>query len=123
MKLRITVHGVSYEVDVEILEDDGIFSSPLPLPQLKQPTLPQFNHTSQPQPSENSNTISAPIAGTVVEIKTKIGQEVKKNDVVLIIEAMKMNTEISSPVNGKVKNIYVKVGQNIKQGDILIEFE
>jgi len=55
--------------------------------------------------------------------KYKVGDEIKKDDIVAIVEAMKMNTEISSPVDGKVKKINFKSGDNVREGELIVEFE
>jgi pyruvate carboxylase subunit B len=63
--------------------------------------------------------IESPLPGVVFKIVTPIGTTVKKDDTLVIIEAMKMETKISSPVNGKVSDIVVTKGQQIAQGDVL----
>ena len=127
MKLRVTVHGVSYEVDVEILDDDGLMATPTPIQRIATPMSQQSTPQKQvPQPQQtisNGDGVTAPIAGTVKEIKIKIGDSIKKDQIVMIIEAMKMNTEISSPQDGKVKDIKVSVGDSVRDGQILVEFE
>ena len=68
-------------------------------------------------------TIDAPMGGKVVEIKVKVGDQVKKDDVVLVYEAMKMENDILSTLNGKVKRILVKENDVVGTNDPLIEFE
>jgi len=64
--------------------------------------------------------INAPIPGKVLSIKVKPGDMVKAGDVVLILEAMKMENEIGSPVDGTVKQVVVKEGQSVNTGDVMI---
>ncbi len=67
--------------------------------------------------------LKAPLPGTVLDIKVREGQNVDTNDVVLILEAMKMENEISAGYSGKVTKIMVGTGDTVKMGDTLIEFE
>ncbi len=69
------------------------------------------------------NEIKAPMPGLVLEINIKIGDEVKENDSLLILEAMKMENSIASPREGIIKNIAVSKGDAIDKGTLLIEFE
>lgn len=68
-------------------------------------------------------TIVAPMPGRVVDIKVKVGDEVKDSHELCIIEAMKMQMPIMSPQSGVVREIKVEVGQGIKKGDILMEID
>ncbi|PLX70134.1 MAG: acetyl-CoA carboxylase biotin carboxyl carrier protein subunit [Denitrovibrio sp.] len=132
MKLNITVHGVSYEVDVEILDDDQGYQSALPMmPNVPDYQSPLPSAPSVPRPAakrkqvmtNSSGSITSPIAGIVLEIKCAVGNAVKEGDIVMILEAMKMKTSIAAPVDGTVKAIPVSKGDNIREGEILVEFE
>jgi biotin carboxyl carrier protein len=136
-KLRVTVNGVSYDVEVEILEDDddggagyGYNLTNMPMPQaMPQPagprvTMPHPKPAAPPALSGGAvNELTSPIAGVVHEVKVKVGETVKENQPVVVIEAMKMNTNISSPVTGQVKDIKVTAGDAVQQGQVLIIFE
>lgn len=134
MKLKITVHGVAYEVEVEVLDPGEGFASSQALPQMS-PSIPSATPTAASGPSiappptplnkraSDHSSITSPIAGTVVEVKAKVGQEVKEGDVILIIEAMKMNTSIAAPGHGKIKGIPVAAGDAVREGQLLAEFE
>lgn len=67
--------------------------------------------------------IVAPMPGRVVDIKVKVGEEVKDSHKLCIIEAMKMQIPIMSPQSGVVSEIKVEVGQSIKKGDVLMEID
>ncbi len=67
--------------------------------------------------------INAPMPGTVLSIKKKAGDSVNAGEVVLILEAMKMENEILAPRKGVVKEIGVSEGQNVKQGSLLYVIE
>lgn len=134
MKLKITVDGKLYEVDVEIFEPEqpqpGYHAPP------GQTRVPAAAHVAAPvtKPSAPSSGGSAPVAdegkvcrspfsGTVSKISAQAGQTIQVNDVLLILEAMKMETVITAPIAGKVAKINVKVGDAVQQGQVLVEFD
>ncbi len=132
MKMKITLHGVSYEVDVEILDEgEGFFGTGASVPKVvsSTPELPTYNTTvsephvnAKPLPSgSQQGKIAAPVGGTVVEIKLKAGDSVKLGEEILVLDAMKMNTSIQSPVDGKIKAILVAAGDTVREGEILVE--
>ncbi len=136
-KLRVTVNGVSYDVDVEVLEDDdmGVAASGLPPVQRSSapapapaapapaPAAPSAPAAPAPAAAAGSNTLQSPLAGIVVELKVAVGDQVNANDHVIVIEAMKMNTNVAAPVTGKVKSIEVKPSESVKQNQVLMTFE
>ncbi|TRW26760.1 acetyl-CoA carboxylase biotin carboxyl carrier protein subunit [Flavobacterium zepuense] len=69
------------------------------------------------------NEIKAPIPGLILEINVTVGQEVKENDPLLILEAMKMENTFNSPRAGVIKSIAVTKGAAVDKGQLLIEFE
>ncbi|MDE5762100.1 MAG: biotin/lipoyl-binding protein [Bacteroidales bacterium] len=71
---------------------------------------------------KNIYNMEAFMPGTVLEIRVKQGDKVKKGDVVLILDAMKMDNEILSPVDGVVKNICVEQGASVAKDQLLVEF-
>ncbi len=120
-KLRITIQGISYDVEVEVLADDddtsgyGHAATNLYSPT---PTVP----SSAPMPG-GPKTLTAPLPGVIKEVKVKVGESVKTNAPVIIMEAMKMETVISSTLDGVIKEIKVKPAQSVQQGEILVTFE
>lgn len=130
MKLKITVHGVAYEVEVEVLDiGEGFPTVPSPLPLVQavspaapEPVKPVRSHGSAAKKSAGG-AVTSPIAGTVMEIKCKPGYTVSEGEVLLVIEAMKMNTSIAAPTAGKIKAIPVAVGDAVIEGQVLVEFE
>ncbi len=73
--------------------------------------------------AKHINSIKAPMPGLILDINVQIGQEVKEDDVLLILEAMKMENIIISPRNGIIKSVSVNKGDAIEKGQLLIEFE
>ena len=70
-----------------------------------------------------ANTMSAPLPGTITKIVAKAGQKVKKGEVLVVMEAMKMANDIVAEADGTVKAICVSEGQSVNQGDALVEFQ
>ena len=129
MKLRITVDQKTYEVDVEVAEDDRAPASPAHAYVPAAPTaLPSGPPPPQPPAAPESNVAEdkvcrSPVAGVVVRVNAQPGQQIQANDPLLVLEAMKMETNITSPVAGKVKAINAGVGDGVQVGQVLVEFE
>lgn len=132
MKLLITVQGIQYEVDVEVLDDST--SPPAPAPaestHLAGPATPA---PAGPRPSRSAtftppaggvaDAVTSPLAGNVFKVEVRAGQKVKANEVLLILEAMKMETPIKSPRDGTVKSVAVHAGDSVSPGQLLVAFE
>jgi len=135
MKLKITVHGVAYEVDVEVLDAENDFLQASPLPPTAATAAPMAAPAAPmaappappaagPAPSSGAGgNVISPIAGTILEIKCKAGDEVKNGQELLVIEAMKMETAISSTRDGKIKAVPVAAGDSVRENELLVEFE
>ena len=76
----------------------------------------------RPKPRDVGD-ITSPISGKVVNIKVSVGQEVKEGDVLLVVEAMKMENEIHSPIDGVVEEILVQVGEDVNPDEVLIRIK
>ncbi len=136
-KLLISVNGKRYEVDVEVLEDDDASYMPQPPmfrpPQSRAADLPQPSApaTGAPAPrpashrpmSANSKNLTSPINGTVLDVKVVAGDSVNENQVLFVVEAMKMKTNVSSPISGVVASVEIKVRDVIEQGQLLLTYE
>lgn len=72
---------------------------------------------------KSENVIVAPMQGMVVSLKVKVGDKIKKGDTILVLEAMKMQTEIHSDKDGIVKKIYTYEGEILEIGDAILEVE
>ena len=70
--------------------------------------------------AETEGAITSPFRGMITQIKVKEGDEVKKGDVIVVLEAMKMENPVESPVDGKVEKVLIHDGQSVNVGDILM---
>ena len=100
----ITVNGTSYEVSVE---EVGGAAAPAAAPK------------AAPAAAQGSVKVNAPMPGKILNVKAAAGQAVKKGDVLLVLEAMKMENEIVAPQDGTVAGINVAVGDSVEAGTVL----
>ncbi len=117
---RITVNGTAYDVAVEEL-GAGAVPAAAPAAPVAAPAAAPAAAPSAPATSgaEGSVKIAAPMPGKILAIKANVGQAVKRGDVVMILEAMKMENEITAPEDGTVAGINVAVGDSVESGDTL----
>lgn len=118
-KMRVTVNGVCYDVEVELLEDDDVAGSSYG--HAATTHKPSLAHAA-PRPAAGAGVLESPVAGTVVEVKVKPGSKVREHEPIVVIEAMKMNTTVSSPADGTVADLLVKAGDQVVQGQPLVRF-
>jgi methylmalonyl-CoA carboxyltransferase small subunit len=136
MKLKITVHGVAYEVDVEVLDPGEGFppSSPLPLPPVAPGRSPasRVNAPVAAQPGapaapaatrDDRRSVASPVAGTVLEVHCRNGDSIELNKVLFVLEAMKMKTSIVAPGAGRIAQILVAPGDSVQEGQALLHYE
>lgn len=71
----------------------------------------------------DNRMLSAFIPGTIVDVKVKVGQEVKQGDILVILDAMKMHNRIIAPMNSKVKEVNVKPGDRVCKGFVMVVLE
>ena len=119
-KYTITVNGTAYEVEVE---DMG--GAAATAPKAAAPKAAPAPKAAAPAPAAKpvaagSATISAPMPGKVLEVKVKAGDAVKSGDVLMILEAMKMQNEIMAPADGTISDVRVSAGQTVGTGDVMI---
>ena len=127
MKLKVTVDGKVYEVEVEASEPEqpSVGYVP-PRAQTRVPAAaPATAATASPSApvADESKVCRSPIAGVVVRVSAQLGQVIQANDPLLVLEAMKMETVITSAVAGKVARVNARVGDAILAGQVLVEFE
>ena len=126
-KYTITVNGTAYEVEVE--EMGGVAApkavAPKAAPAAAPVAAPKAAPAAAPAPAAKpvaagAATISAPMPGKVLEVKVKAGDAVKAGDVLMILEAMKMQNEIMAPADGTISDVRVSAGQTVGTGDVMI---
>lgn len=127
MKYKVRLNKKIYEVEVEkgeaILLDEYEAVAPTAAP-----ATPVAVNTAAPVTAQapvgtaaSASAVKSPLPGTVLDVKVSVGQTVKKGDVVMLIEAMKMENEINASKDGKITNVYVAKGAKVEQGSPLFD--
>ncbi len=128
MKLRITIDGKAYEAEVEILDDAESAPEYPPYP----PGSPAYLAANVPEPiivaptsemTGNEKECRSPVTGMVIKVQAEPGQTVQPNDVVMILESMKMEMQITAQQEAVVKAVLVTEGCAVKVNQLLVEFE
>lgn len=110
---KVKVNGKVYEVELEeVKEVAGSIAAPAAAPA-----------AAAPAPTTGGAKVPAPMAGKILDVKVAVGQKIAKGDVVVILEAMKLENEIRSPLDGTVKAIVAAKGAMVNNGDALIVLE
>lgn len=113
---RITVNGTAYDVAVEELGAGAVAAAPAAAAPVAAPVAAPAPAASG---AAGSITVASPMPGKILAIKANVGQAVKKGEVVMILEAMKMENEITAPEDGTIASINVAVGDSVESGDTL----
>jgi methylmalonyl-CoA carboxyltransferase small subunit len=129
MKLQISVDGQRYEVEVEAAEDDYLPQVQDNRPILGSATIQSTVLRTPPKPglsldpdNHEAKLCRSPLAGIVVHVPVSMGQQLRVNDLMVVLEAMKMETTLTSPVEGKLKSVNVTPGESVKLNQVLVEF-
>ena len=135
MKLKISVDGKAYEVEVDVPEEEHgsrtlggyippyaphssvTFSAPTHAPVASAPKTNGEAHVN------DGKVCRSPIAGIVIKVNIQNDQQIQANDLMMVLEAMKMETNVTAPIAGKVKKINVTPGEGVQLGQVLVEFE
>ena len=108
-KYKVTVNGTAYEIELEELTGAApaapAAAAPAPAPAAAAPA--------------GGEQVTAPMPGTILDVKVSQGASVKKGDVLMILEAMKMENEIMCPCDGKVASIHASKGTAVESGTLL----
>jgi glutaconyl-CoA/methylmalonyl-CoA decarboxylase subunit gamma len=118
-KFKIKLEGKTYEAEVEeIIDGESQSFSDIK----KEPFAQTVTGAAQPRTisTGSSKTVVAPMPGKIISIKCTVGQSVKGGDVLLILEAMKMEQEIKTKADGIISEIKVAAGMTVQKEDILI---
>jgi glutaconyl-CoA decarboxylase len=130
-KARVVVNSVEYDIDLvsigrrEIPLHDSAAPKPVP------PPPPPSAGPVQPGPVQRrpalapmvagQSAIQAPMPGAIFQLRVKEGDKVQAGQVLLVMEAMKMENPVTAPFNGTVSKIHVREGDNVGEGDLLLE--
>ena len=126
-KYRITLEGKTYEMEIELLAEDG---APQPVARKeykefkgapKDANVNVIDPAMQKETVNNTGAVAAPMPGTVIKIEKAEGTAVKAGDLVLILEAMKMENEILAPVDGTITKMNCVVGGTVAGGEVMFE--
>ena len=120
-KFKVTVNGKTYEVEVEEIkaEEEKELSKKEEIVEVKE--VPK--QEEKVSTGKGSKVVSAPMPGTILDVRVKEGDRVKRGDVLLILEAMKMENEIMAPEDGIVASVNVSKGASVNTGDVLVTME
>lgn len=118
MKLKVTVNGIPYDIEVEVEEEDRT-----------PPTIVIGGAGGMQTPvastasvrATSANAVVAPLSGSVSKILVEEGQNISEGAVLVVLEAMKMETEITAPHAGKIGRVLVEKGDAVQGGQALVE--
>ncbi|MFT4108550.1 biotin/lipoyl-containing protein [Propionicimonas sp.] len=120
MRLKVNVNGVPYDIDVEVEEPEAPQLGSIVIGggsgSIAAPSTASVQATS-------ANAVVAPLAGSVARVLVEEGQQIEAGEVLLVLEAMKMETEITAPKAGTVGKVLVEKGTAVQAGEGLIELD
>ena len=126
--LKITVNGVAY--DVQVQETNGAAApaaAPAPVPaaapKAAPAAAPKAEAPKAAAPAAGAEVVSSPMPGTIVNTVVSAGQAVKKGDVLVVLEAMKMENEIMAPHDATVAAVHVNKGDSVESGTPLVSLQ
>jgi biotin carboxyl carrier protein len=125
LKLRITIAGNTYEAEVEVLEEEEMAA-----PYVAPPTPAYVPAVSAPPKSgsvlddgQSAGICRSPVTGLVIRVPVAPGQTVEAGELLLVLEAMKMETQVTAARAGTVRKVHVEPGNSVKVGQVLVELE
>jgi glutaconyl-CoA/methylmalonyl-CoA decarboxylase subunit gamma len=127
-KYIIKVNGRQYEVEVEAAGAQNSYTPQAAVPSPFQTIVkeePQKQAPVQPSRAESSGSkgsivIESPMPGTILKVNVKVGDSVKRAQVLCILEAMKMENEICAPQDGVIASVNVSAGESVESGTLLV---
>ena len=122
-KFNITVNGASYQVEVEeVIAAPAKAAAPAAKPAAAPAAAPAAPAAAAAPAvvADGDTPVKAPMPGKIIRLVAEAGKAVKKGDVLMILEAMKMENEILCPADGTVKQVAVNKGASVNSGDVLV---
>jgi glutaconyl-CoA decarboxylase len=129
-KYNVTIKGETFVVEVEEIGAGPSVAAVAPPPAAAPPPVAAPAPApvaavapapaAAPSPAAGGGSVVSPLPGTVLRINVAVGQAVKAGDVLLVLEAMKMENDITAPADGSVQKIHVTQGATVQTGDALI---
>lgn len=128
MIYKVTLNGKIYEVEVEkgeaVIQSEYEAALPQSAPAVAAPVAQTVAPTAAPAAAPantGANAVVAPMPGNINAVKVTSGQQVKKGDVLVVLEAMKMENEIYAERDGKIGQVFVQKGATVETGTPLVE--
>ena len=126
-RFQITVNGVAYDVQVEEVAAGAPTpvapTAPVAAPTPAPAAAPAPVAQAAPAAPAGAETISAPMPGTIVKVPVSAGDQVAKGQVLVVMEAMKMENEIMAPHDGTVVSVMVKQGDSVESGAPMVALQ
>jgi biotin carboxyl carrier protein len=125
LKIQIVVGGKTYEVEVDVEGGEDFVQGQHPPGLLQSARVPtaQLPHSASEGDADESRLCRSPVAGIVVRVCVQPGEQLQSDDLLVVLEAMKMETSVTAPIAGKVKSVKVVPGEAVKLHQVLVEFE
>lgn len=125
MKYKITLNGKTYEVvvergEAEVVAEYEAVAVPVAAAPAAVTAAPAAVVSAPVSGTAAGNPVTAPLPGNVLSVNVSVGQAIKAGDVIVIIEAMKMENEVTAPCDGTVKQIVANKGAVVATGDTLL---
>ena len=111
-KYKVNVNGTSYEIEIELMSETEASTAKAQAPAAAPAP-------AAPVQAGEGEKVSSPMPGTILDVKVNVGDTVKKGQVLMILEAMKMENEIMASADGQITSVGVTKGASVQTGDML----
>jgi methylmalonyl-CoA carboxyltransferase small subunit len=134
LKLQIAIDGKTYEAEVEVLEDDAMprqqnngtyqpHHATVPSTPVGGAQAPAHAAKEATESASEDKVCRSPVTGIVIKVNVEPGHKIQANDLIMVLEAMKMETNVTAPCAGTVKSVRVAQGGSVKLNQVVVEFE